>query len=98
MHKTDQKKPVKIGPSGMIEDGTPDFGHQDYEVDPQPPASLQDNFNRMQIRSPINNTHQATREEEKRVLPSGGGGGAARILPMAMQEPPRYSNASNLNQ
>lgn len=35
-HKTDQKRPVKIGPSGLIDDGAQDFGHQEYDVDPSP--------------------------------------------------------------
>jgi len=55
-HKTDQKKPVKIGANGLIDDGSPDYGHQEYQVDPQPiSSSLTDNFNNMNIRSPINN-------------------------------------------
>jgi hypothetical protein len=43
-HKTDQKKPVKVGPAGII--GEENFGHDQYEVDPQPiSSSLNENFN-----------------------------------------------------
>ena len=44
-HKTEQKKPVKIGgQSGAGEDNH--FGHDLYEVDPQPiSSSLNENFN-----------------------------------------------------
>ena len=77
-HKTDQKKPVKIGAVEASEDN---YGHDQYEVDVQPISnSLNDNFsNKVNInggsgRSPAPShhvVHPSVKEEEKvsRIIP-----------------------------